>query len=73
MDLSLVKYFFIINSIKLNKMTVFCIRLKFTLPNVIIRGGSGMPGISKLELCVVIVLHSKSLTFVSESSIIDRL
>ena len=30
-------------------MKVACIKLKVTLPNVVIRGGSGMPGTCKVN------------------------
>ena len=53
-------------------MTVCCVKLKVTLLNIVIRGGSGMPAISKMELSVAIALHWKSLTFVAENSILDR-
>ena len=43
--------------IKLNKMIVACVKLKTTLPNIVIKGGSGTPVISKMELFVVIALH----------------
>ena len=37
-------------------MTVACVKLKVTFSNMI-RGKSGMPAISKMELFVAIVLH----------------
>ena len=44
-------------TIKLNEMTVACVKLKLPLPNVVIRGGSGTPGISKVGLFVAIASH----------------
>ena len=38
-------------------MTVACVKLKVTLPNMVIRGGSGTSEISKMELFVAIALH----------------
>ena len=49
-----------------------CDKLKVALPNMVIRGGSGTPAISKIEFFVAIALHWKLLTFVAESSILDR-
>ena len=80
LDPSLIKYCFTItisiassiNRIKLNKMTVACVKLKVICPNIVIRRGSGMSAISKMELFVAIALHWKPLTFVVESSILDR-
>ena len=80
LDPSLIEYYFTItiqiassiNRIKLNKMTVACVKLKVTFPNIVIRGGSGTPAISKMELFVAIALHWKPLTFVVEGSILDR-
>ena len=50
-------------------MTVPSDKLNLTFPNVVIRGGPAMHGISKEELFVAIALHSKFLTF--ESSICE--
>ena len=44
-------------TIKLNEMTVACVKLKLPLPNVVIRDGSGTPGISKVGLVVAIASH----------------
>ena len=61
-------------AIKLNEMiAVTCVKLKITLPNVVVGGGSGTPVISKMELFVAMALHWKPLTFVAESSVLDRL
>ena len=38
-------------------MTVACVKLKITLTNVVITGGSGTAGISKVEFFVAIALH----------------
>ena len=43
--------------IKLNKMTVASVELKVTLPDIVIRGGSGTPAISKTELFAAIDLN----------------
>ena len=51
-------------------MTVACVKLKLTLPNIVIRDGSRMPVISRMERFVAIALHWKPLTFVVESSIL---
>ena len=80
LDSSLVKCYFIItiqiassiNWIKLNKMTVACVKLKVTLPNIVIRDRSGTSAISKMELFAGTALHRKPSTFVAESSILDR-
>ena len=53
-------------------MVVACVKLKVTLPNIIIRGGSGTSAISKMELFVATALQWKPLTFVAESSILER-
>ena len=53
-------------------MTVTCIKLKDTLPNIVTRAGSGTSAISKMELFVAIALNWKPLIFVAESSILDR-
>ena len=50
-------------------MRVVWFKLKVALPNIVIRGGSGMSAISKMEFFVEIALHWKPLTFVAESSI----
>ena len=45
---------------KLGETAVFyavCVKLKVTLLNIIIRGGSGRPAISKMEHSVTIALH----------------
>ena len=44
-------------AVKLNQMTVACVKIKITLPNIVIRGGSEMPAISKMEFFVAIALH----------------
>ena len=49
------------------------VKLKVTLPNIVIKGESVKFAISKIELFVAIALHWKPLTFVAESSILDRL
>ena len=54
-------------------MTVNFVKLKIALPNVVMRGGSGTPAISKMKLIVTIALPRNSLTVVAESSILDRL
>ena len=51
-------------------MTVFIGKLKITLPNIVMRGGSGMPAISKMELLVVVALLCNPLTFIAESPIL---
>ena len=38
-------------------MTVACVKLKVTFPNIVIRGGSGTPAVSKMKLFVAIALH----------------
>ena len=43
--------------IKLNEMTVVYIKVKITLPNIVIRDGSATPAVSKMELFVAIALH----------------
>ena len=43
--------------IKLNEMTVTCVKLKMTFPNIVIRGGFVVPTISKMEFFVAIALH----------------
>ena len=53
-------------------MTVACVKLKVTLPNIIIRDGWGTSAISKMELFAGTALHRKPSTFVAESSILDR-
>ena len=53
-------------------MTFACVKLKVTLPIIVIRGGSGASAISKIELFMAIALHWKPLTFVAESLILDR-
>ena len=53
-------------------MTVACVELKITLPNVETTGASGTSAISKMDLFMVTALHWKSFTFVADSSIIDR-
>ena len=52
-------------------MTVACVKLKVTLPNII-RDGWGTSAISKMELFAGTALHRKPSTFVAESSILDR-
>ena len=52
-------------------MVVACVKLKLTLPNIVIEGGFGMPTISKMELYVAIALHWKPLIFIAESSNLD--
>ena len=54
-------------------MAVAWVKLKITLPNVVIRGGCRTPWISKMKLFIVVALHWKPLTFVSESSILNNL
>ena len=56
---------------KLNKMAIACAKLKITLPNNVIRGGSGTPAISKMEFFVALALH-KPLTFAADISILGR-
>ena len=51
---------------------VACFKLKITLPNIEVKGGSKTSAISKMELFVSTVLHWKALTFDAESSILDR-
>ena len=71
---SLIKYYFIItifiassiNRDQIEEDDSCCVKLKVTLPNIVIRGGSGM------DLLVAIALHWKLLNFVAESSILDR-
>ena len=53
-------------------MTVACVKLKITLLNIVIRGGYGMSTIFKMKLFVQTALHWKPLTFVVESSILDK-
>ena len=48
------------------------VKLKFTLPNIVITGRFGMQAISNIGLFVAIALHGKLLTFVAESSILER-
>ena len=49
-----------------------CAKWKITLPNIVIRCGSGMPPISKMEFVVVIIYSSKPLTTVAKSSILEN-
>ena len=51
-------------------MAVACVKLKVTLPNIVIRGGSWTIAISKVKLSVAIALHWKPLTFAAESLIL---
>ena len=44
-------------AIKLNEITVACIKFKTTLPNMVIRCRSGAPEISKMELFVIIAYN----------------
>ena len=46
-------------------------KLKVTLPNIEIRGGSGTSAASKMELFVATAFHWHLLTFAAESSILD--
>ena len=54
-------------------MAAACVKLKITLPNAVIIGGSRAPAISKMELIVAIGLHWKPLTFIAGGSILERL
>ena len=53
-------------------MTVACVKLKITLPNTLVRGKSGTPKISNVELFVAIALDWKPAIFVPESSMLGR-
>ena len=44
-------------------MTVACVKLKITLPNIVIRGGSGTSAVSKIELFVAKALLWKPFNF----------
>ena len=43
--------------IKLNNMAVACVKSKISLPNIVIRGGSGSPPTTKMELFVKIIYN----------------
>ena len=49
-----------------------CVKLKVTLPSIVIRGGCGTSTISKIDFLVAIALEWKLLTFAAERSILDR-
>ena len=53
-------------------MKVASDKLKTAWPNIVIRGGSGTSAIFKIELFVAVAFYWKLLTFVAESSILDR-
>ena len=77
---SLIKYYFIItifiassiNRDQIEEDDSCCVKLKVTLPNIVIRGGSGTCEIFKIEPFVTIALHWKLLTFVAQISILHR-
>ena len=52
-------------------MTVACAKWKITLSNIVIRGESGLPPTSKIELFVTLICSWKPLTTVAKSSILD--
>ena len=52
-------------------MTDACANGKFTLPNIVIRGGSELPPTSKMELFLTIISNWKPLTMVTKNSILE--
>ena len=53
--------------IKLNKIAAACVKLKITLLNIVIRGGSGTSTVSKMKLFAEIALRWKPLTLLQRA------